>query len=53
MQIAYSYRDRKRINEFCEENSETVKETHLKDKGKMTLSLPKFLHPRSEVILSL
>lgn len=39
MWVAYSYRDGKRINEFCEENPETVKETHLKDKRKMTLSL--------------
>lgn len=28
MRVAYSYRDGKRINEFCEENPETVKETH-------------------------
>lgn len=34
LRIAYSYRDRKRINEFCEENSETVRRHIWRTRGK-------------------
>lgn len=52
MQTVYSCRDGKRVNELCEENPESVKETDLRDKRKVTLSFPEFLHLQGKVILS-